>query len=111
MDVAGSLPLDHRGIVIGDPQLDLDAELLRQKAEHRGPAIGDGVFILGGHHGEIDLLVFGPPVRRDGQAWNGGRGTGRKCQNKATADHDGLSDKARVAVTGWVSGSVKAGGR
>jgi hypothetical protein len=51
MNIAGTLPFDHRGIVIGDAQCDLGAELAAEVIDKRRIAFGHASRVLGGHDG------------------------------------------------------------
>jgi hypothetical protein len=80
VDVAGALTFDDRGVVIGDAQRHLRAELFRQIVDERRVAIDRARGILFGDDGEHELRIFGLPLLRT-SAGRGGRAEGR-------ADHE-----------------------
>src|SRR4029079_3262435 len=64
MDVAGALPFDDSGVVVGDAQIDLHPEFLGKVSDERGPALRNAGGVLGRHHRESQFGILALPALR-----------------------------------------------
>ena len=102
MDVAGALALDYGGVVVGDAQRHLGAELARQIGGERRIAIDDARGVLGRRHRVHQFRILRLPGLRQRDRADGGAGQAGK-QGAAT-DH-GLVPM----VAGETEGQARAG--
>ena len=64
LDVAGALALDDGGVVVGDAQRHLHADLLAEIVDEGRPAVDHAGGVLLGDHGEHELGIFRLPGLR-----------------------------------------------
>ena len=99
LDAAVALALDDGGIVVGDAQSDLGAELLGQVFDERRVALGHAGSVLGRDDGHHQLGILGFPVLRVGRIGKNERAGGkRRAEDQSTGEHRKIS-LLRGAIT------------
>ena len=95
MDGAVALALDHRRVVVGDPQCHLRAERLGQVLDEGLVALGHARGVLGRDDGQHQFRILGGPALR-----LGGVGQSRAAGGKGGAQHETTGEHGCFSLRG-----------